>query len=119
MAGNATKFIGVLMNSRNQAHVFHLTTTSYAQHKALQKYYEKIESLFDKYAEGYMGKYGRINPIKINGRYMTNSVKAREYFAKLLQRIKSLNLPKDTYLTNIQDEIIQLIRKTMYMLTLK
>jgi len=119
MAGNATKFVGLLMNSRNQAHVFHLATTSYAQHKALQKYYEKIEKLFDTYAEAYMGKYGRMNPIKINGRYITNSSKAREYFGNLLERIKSLNLPKDTYLTNIQDEIVQLIRKTMYMLTLK
>ena len=79
----------------------------------------KIEGLFDNYAEGYMGKYGRINPIKINGRYLTNASKSREYFAKLLQRIKSLKLPKDTYLTNIQDEIIQLIRQTMYLLTLK
>lgn len=119
MAGNATKFIGMLMNSRNQAHVFHLSTNSYAKHKALQKYYEKIEGLFDNYAEGYMGKYGRLNPIKINGRYLTNSAKTREYFGKLLQRIKSLKLPKDTYLENIKDEIIQLIRKTMYMLTLK
>jgi DNA-binding ferritin-like protein len=119
MAGNATKFIGLLMNSRNQAHVFHFSTNSYSSHKALQKYYEKIEGLFDNYAEGYMGKYGRLNPIKINGRYLTNSAKTREYFGKLLQRIKSLKLPKDTYLENIKDEIIQLIRKTMYMLTLK
>jgi hypothetical protein len=119
MAGNATKFIGMLMNSRNQAHVFHLSTNSYAKHKALGNYYNKIEGLFDNYAEAYMGKYGRINPIKINGRYLTNSVKTREYFGKLLQRIKTLNLPKDSYLRNIQDEIIQLIRKTMYMLTLK
>ena len=35
-------------------------------------------------------------------------------------RIRALRLPKgDTYLKNIQDEIVALIRSTMYMLTLK
>ncbi len=34
----------MLMNSRNQAHVFHLSTKSYAQHKALQKYYGLTET---------------------------------------------------------------------------
>ena len=33
---NAPKFVGLLMNSRTQSHAFHLTTKSYAEHKALQ-----------------------------------------------------------------------------------
>lgn len=115
----ASKFVGILMNSRNQAHMFHLTTSSYAQHKALEKYYEKIVDLLDDYAEAYMGKYGRIGAIRINSRQIRDPKKARPYFASLLRRIKSLKLPKDTYLKNIQDEITALIRKTMYMLTLK
>ena len=32
----ASKFVGTLMNSRNQAHAFHLTTNSFAAHKALE-----------------------------------------------------------------------------------
>jgi hypothetical protein len=115
----ATKFVAMLMNSRNQAHTFHLTTSSYAQHKALEKYYEKIVELLDDYAEAYMGKYGRIKRIRINSRFIRDPKKARPYFAALLRRIKALPLPRDTYLRNIQDEITALIRKTMYMLTLK
>ena len=115
----ASKFIGILMNSRNQAHAFHLTTNSYAQHKALENYYEKIVGLLDDYAEAYMGKYGRISKIKMNSRFFRDPKKARPYFKSLLTRIKSLRLPKDTYLKNIQDEITGLIRKTMYMLTLR
>ena len=116
---NGQKYVGLLMNSRTQAHAFHLTTNSFAQHKALQAYYEGIVPLFDSYAEAYMGKYGRIGKIHINSRQIRNPKKARPYFGSLLSRIRSLRLPKDTYLKNIQDEITALIRKTMYMLTLR
>lgn len=116
----ASRYIGMLMNSRTQAHQFHLMTNSYAQHKALQKYYEEIVPLFDSWAEAYMGKYGRLGRITSNKRFMSDPKKARQYFKTLLVRIKKLKLPRsDTYLKNIQDEIVALIRSTLYMLTLK
>lgn len=113
------KFIGILMNSRTQAHAFHLTTNSYANHKALQKYYEGVVDLLDDYSEAYMGKYGRLPRIELNKRFMTDPTKSKEYFKNLLVRIKKLPLPKDPYLKNIEQEITKLIRTTMYMLTLK
>jgi len=115
----ANRFVGMLMNSREQAHAFHLTTNSYAQHKALQNYYEGIVPLLDSWAEAYMGKYGRLKRITMNKRYMSDPKKARAYFKSLIARIRLVKLPKDSYLKNIQDEIIALIRSTMYMLTLK
>lgn len=119
-AKNANKFVSMLMNSRTQAHKFHLSTTSYAQHKALQTYYEDIVNLLDEYAEAYMGKYGRrMNGLQLNSRFMKDPEKARAYFKALLARIQKLNLPTDTYLRNIQDEILKLIQKTLYMLSLK
>jgi hypothetical protein len=108
------------MNSREQAHIFHLTTNSFAQHKALQSYYEGIVPLLDAWAEAYMGKYGRLRRVSINRRYMKYPAQARPYFKALLARVKAIKLPKgDTYLKNIQDEILALIRQTMYMLSLK
>jgi DNA-binding ferritin-like protein len=115
----ANKFIGMLFNSRTQAHVFHLVTPYYSQHKALEKYYEKIVDLTDSYAEAYMGQYGRLKKINANSRFLRDPKKARLYFMNLLKRIKHLRLPKDTYLRNIQDEITALIRRTIYMLTLR
>ena len=115
----ASKFIGMLMNSREQAHAFHLETTSFAQHKALQGYYEGIVPLLDSWAEAYMGRYGRLKRISMNKRFMSDPKKARQYFRSLLARIKLVKLPKDSYLKNIQDEITALIRSTMYMLTLR
>jgi hypothetical protein len=115
----ANRYVGMLMNSREQAHAFHLTTNSYAQHKALQNYYESIVPLLDSWAEAYMGKYGRLKRVTMNKRYMSDPKKARAYFKSLIARIRLVKLPKDSYLKNIQDEIVALIRYTMYMLTLK
>lgn len=115
----ANRYVGMLMNSREQAHAFHLTTNSYAQHKALQAYYEGIVPLLDTWAEAYMGKYGRLKRITLNKRYMSDPKKARAYFKTLLARIRLVKLPKDSYLKNIQDEIVGLIRQTMYQLTLR
>jgi hypothetical protein len=115
----ANRYVGMLMNSREQAHAFHLTTNSYAQHKALQNYYEGIVPLLDSWAEAYMGKYGRLKRVTMNKRYMSDPKKARAYFKSLITRIRLVKLPKDSYLRNIQDEIVALIRSTMYMLTLK
>jgi Family of unknown function (DUF5856) len=115
----ANRYVGALLNSREQAHVFHLMTNSYAQHKALQTYYEGIVPLLDEWAEAYMGKYGRLRRITTNKRFLRDPKKARQYFKTLLTRIKAMKLPKDSYLKSVQDDISVLIRQTMYMLTLR
>lgn len=116
----AAKFVGVLMNSRTQAHAFHLTTPSFAEHKALQAYYEGIVPLLDSWAEAYMGKYGRLRSVNVNKKFMRDPRKARDYFKSLLTRVRAMSrLSKDSYLRNIYDEIVALIRSTLYMLTLR
>ena len=112
-----SKYISLLFQSREKAHMYHLTTKSFAEHKALQAYYEGIVPLADSYAEAYMGKYGRIRKMSF-GKSSTR-VTARAYFKSLLTRLRTCKLPRDSYLRNIQDEITALVRSTLYMLTLK
>ena len=116
---SAARYISLLMSSRNQAHTFHLVTTSFAMHKALQDYYEGIVPLLDQWAEAYMGKYGRFPKVKLAQRALMDPTKSAKYFRSLLASLRKLKLPKDTYLQNIQDEITALIRSTLYKLTLK
>ena len=84
------------MHSRTQAHIFHLQTQSYAQHKALQDYYDEIVELIDEYVETYQGKYdilrGYILPTnwKEDDNTIRYFVGLREYF----QRIRT-TLPQD------------------------
>ena len=114
----AEKFVGTLMASSNQAHAFHLVTSSYAIHKALQSYYEGIVPLADSWAEAYMGKYGRLRKSTVKTKIIFCPCKMKMYFRTLLANIRKLKLPKDTYLSNIKDEIIALIRSTQYKLSL-
>ena len=117
---SVSRYISLLMESRTQAHKFHLTTSSFAEHKALQAYYEGIVPLLDAYAEAYMGKYGRLRSVNVNKRFAKDPRKARMYFKSLLTRVYALrSLSKDSYLRNIYDEIVALIRSTLYMLSLR
>ena len=54
-------FINSLFSSRDNAHIAHLQTTSFAQHMAFGELYDGIVDLADKYAETYQGMYGIIS----------------------------------------------------------
>jgi hypothetical protein len=45
---------------RTAAHLLHLSSKSYAEHMALDEFYNAIVPLVDKYAEVSMGMYGQI-----------------------------------------------------------
>ena len=107
------------MHARTQAHVFHLRTASYAQHKALQKFYEGISELLDEYAEAYQGKYGTINGYET---YPVNNDQrsAKSFLMALLKLVdKARKTTRESYLKNILDQIYELIYSTIYMLSLK
>jgi hypothetical protein len=54
------QLIALLFDARNKAHQAHLQTTSYAQHKALDEYYNSIIDLADSLAENHQGRFGII-----------------------------------------------------------
>mgnify|MGYP003652042022 CR=1 FL=1 len=111
------KFISTLMHSRNQAHIFHLQTTSYAAHKALQGYYDDIVELIDGYVEMYQGRYGILTGYSpVAQIYDESSV--LKYFDGLQIFVDQLRdeLPKDGELNNTVDEISGLISSTIYKL---
>jgi len=62
--GEFVEMISLLLHSQTQVHTFHLQTTSHAEHKALEKYYEKIDGMVDTFVEAYQGKYGIIKGYK-------------------------------------------------------
>lgn len=110
-------FLGTLMQSRNQAHIYHLQTNSFAQHKALQDYYESIVDLIDTLAEQYQGKYGIVRGYK-----MENSIKEDGkpllYFEALFKFVDTTRskLPQDSFFQNSVDEVSTLVSKTIYLL---
>lgn len=115
---NFTNMVSSLLNSQTQAHVFHLQSKSYSEHKSLQKYYEGIDSIVDGIIESYQGKYGIINEydsIKIE-KY-ESSEQIISYFEKLDEIIEiGRKKIKESYIQNQIDTAQELIYSTIYKL---
>lgn len=111
--------LSMLFASRDQAHLFHLQTRSYAMHKALDTYYSEIVDLIDTYVELYQGRYGLIRGYVPAQKFYEGDDQAVPYFTTLAQYIDAhrTGLPQDTDLNNVVDEISALVRTTLYKLS--
>jgi len=115
-----------LLQTLNQVKVYHWATKSYAAHKALDEFHEKLSELADTFVEMMMGKMG---PIKggaairmevatdANPKNVTAFIEAFCENARSVH--KSLATKKATELQNILDEMMGLADKTVYLLTLQ
>lgn len=116
MKSNVQEFVGLLFASRDYAHKSHLNTESYAQHKALESFYDEIVDLADTFAETWMGrnltKIGEIpvitppkgEPLTVIQRFLQVLIDTRDF------------VNKDSVLSNIIDEIEALYLRTIYKL---
>lgn len=108
------KFIGMLFQSRDMMHLMHLKTESFAEHKALNAYYDGILELTDNFTESYFGYYGRVD-IEIP------ASKAEDAITHLKSLAKTIDSERENYptcLQNILDEMSSLVYKTLYLLSL-
>lgn len=107
-----------ILHSRNQAHVFHLQTKSYAEHIALNGYYDGVVGLFDGLVESYQGKYGIIKNFKtFKVEQYRNNKKTISYFERLLDIIEeNRDSVDDSYIQNQIDTVQELINSTLYKL---
>jgi hypothetical protein len=107
-----------ILHSRNQVHVFHLQTESYAEHKALNDYYDSIGDLYDGLVESYQGKYGIITKVKsFEIEQYENNQQVISYFTTLSNEIESRRTSvEDSYLQNQIDTVLELIFSTLYKL---
>lgn len=112
------EFIGTLLHSGTIAHFKHLMTTNYAQHKALQKYYEEIIDAADTIAEALQGCEGEI----ITGYPMmfgNTDSSPLEYLTSIRDYVIANREAISEY-SNIQNEIdavMTLLDSTIYKLT--
>ena len=111
------QFISTLMASRQQAHVFHWQTNSYAAHKALNEYYDEIVGLFDGLVESFQGRYGiaRGYTSPVSFKEDDQAVNYFEALSKYVETIRT-KIPQDSYIQNQVDEVVDLIESTKYKL---
>lgn len=110
--------ISALLHSQTQVHVFHLQTKSYAEHKALQNYYEGIDAIVDGIVESYQGKYDVLTKYDLIKTQDYESLeKTIMYFEKLDNMIESARKSvKESYIQNQIDTVQELIFSTLYKL---
>jgi hypothetical protein len=110
---------GQLFQSRDMMHIAHLQTLSYAEHKALGKYYDGLLDLTDNLIETYFGTIGgkRVN-FKIPQSEYMNPQQHLTQFKEYLMKHRSVFGGENTHLQNIIDEILALVTTTIYLLTL-
>jgi len=112
------EFVMCLLHSRTQAHIFHFQTTSFAKHKALEDYYTGIVDLVDGLVEAYQGTNGIIKGYNNTERCNNNEDGVILYFDKLLVYVKETRtiMSSDSDIQNSIDEIVMLIKSTLYKL---
>jgi hypothetical protein len=110
-----------MIQMEQQLRILHWQTKSYARHKAFGDTYAALGDLIDSFVEAYMGKYGRIKvsgPIELMNIDNDVDLLVDEYIQLLVNVSDSLE-EDDTDLMNIRDEILGLMKKLKYLLTLK
>lgn len=114
-----------LLTIQNQFRIFHWQTKSFSRHKAYGKIYGSLDDLIDTFVEVCMGKHGRpdftggvslvvsdmkeLDPVNFSDAVI-------EFLLDLNNKYDEL---KDSDLLNIRDEIMALINRLKYLLTLK
>lgn len=117
-ANDFAEMVSLLLHSRTQAHILHLQTKSYPEHKALNAYYDGIGDLVDGLVESYQGQYGIIENYKS---YDIQNYKSTDDTIKYLNGIcekvnKLRDCCKDSYIQNQIDTICELVNSTLYKL---
>jgi DNA-binding ferritin-like protein len=121
LSSNVNFFLGLQM----QLKVNHWQTKGFARHNAFGSTYDELQDLVDRYVEEAMGKYGRfildeetktielVNLSEIDMKGFINTL--REALVQFTSQLDQT----DTNLLNIRDEILGLINKLGYLLTLE
>jgi hypothetical protein len=108
-----------LFESRSVTHHAHLMAQgpgSFAQHLALQAYYEGVVPLADGLFEMYAGQYGLVKFNPIGNNHDGDILSYMESLGKMLIEAHDLFDKKDSHLHNTLDEIISLVQSTVYKL---
>lgn len=116
MKADIAQFVGLLFASRDYAHKAHLNTDSFAQHMALNEFYDGIVDLADGLAEAWMGR----NLQKVGDIPTINPPKgeALAVMKRLLSVVQDTRdfVGNDSVLSNLIDEIEALYSSTIYKL---
>lgn len=111
------ELISRIFKTRNQAHLSHWKTKSYAEHQALGEFYDSLIDTIDKLVEAHQGSKGIIGHVDLSCKdesvdIIKNLTDDANWISKNRPKIAS-NVPA---LENIVDELVGLYLTTLYKL---
>ncbi len=109
------QFVADSMALRTAAHLAHLSSQSYAEHVALNEFYDGLLPLVDQYAEVYMGAYGRISSFPAAEFPSGSPIAMLSAYSDKVDE-EALEHVKDQALANILAELQALTSQTIYKL---
>ena len=114
---NIGDFFLKLLHAATNGHILHLQTKSYAEHKALQKYYEELPDAVDAIIEQYQGAYQTI--IEYPSTYEPPKADALQEVTYIRDFIVANRdvIGQYTSLQNEVDNLMSIVESTMYKLT--
>lgn len=113
-SGMIAKAVGIMFAGRTATHIMHLKTKSYAEHKALNEFYDDIIDLADGLAEATQGQYGLLDIPFITVAVPNDSTVFLK--GQLAELDKIMKCVDEDYLMSIFQEIQKLYRSTIYKL---
>lgn len=105
-----------LLHGVTNTHIKHLQSQKYSEHVALGEFYSGLEDKVDSLIEAIQGKYKTIIQYPVD--YIAPAETGLQEVEELSQYFQEnrQNLPQDTEIQNLCDEIQQLMDSTIYKL---
>ena len=111
------QFFLKLLHAATNGHILHLQTKSYAQHKALQAYYENLPDLVDNIIEQWQGAYQKIVEYPNEYTPPINDPLAEVYEIRDFVAKNRAIVGDYSSIQNQVDELMSLLDSTVYKLT--
>jgi hypothetical protein len=104
-----------------QIKLYHLQTFSEAEHKALGKFYDEVQDMFDELFECAIAHFGRFNYEMVDYQVYNyhEGHLSKEILEELYYELNLCDCQELSDLKKIKEDILALISKTIYKLTLK
>jgi DNA-binding ferritin-like protein len=104
-----------LIELQNAVRISHWRAKSYCLHETTDELYETLDGLVDRYAEVFIGKYGRDHlPTTIKLRHVDDVLFVDYMNFSYNKILKFDHATQDADLLHIRDEILEAISKAIY-----
>lgn len=116
------EFLSTLLDAKEQTIVWHNQTMSYAEHKALDKFQDELAEKYDDLVESVSGIYGRPKNYSVATLQNYQGIdQLMAYYKALYEYVQKerKTIYQDSWIQNQIDEIVALIARHLYLLTLK